>query len=70
MSRTSVLARATLALLGAGLVATAAGAQPPGAQQPPVQRMGTPVEPRPDYVRTAAPTDPVIQRILAEGMGA
>jgi hypothetical protein len=32
--------------------------------------MGTPVEPRPDYVRTSAPTDPVIQRIWAEGMGA
>ena len=25
---------------------------------------------RPDYVRTSAPTDPVIQRIWAEGMGA
>ncbi|HEY0972129.1 MAG TPA: M20/M25/M40 family metallo-hydrolase [Gemmatimonadales bacterium] len=58
-----------------------AAAQParPAAQQGPrgpsaqgatddVPRQGRPVEPRPDYVRAGAPTDPVIQRMWQEGM--
>ena len=73
MSRTS-----TLLALGLSLTtAAAAVAQPPaGAGGPggrggpggPARALGQAVEPRPDFVRTAAPTDPVVQRMWAEGM--
>jgi hypothetical protein len=62
----------TLLALGLSLTAAAAVAQPPasgpGGPGGPARPTGHPVEPRPDYVRTAAPADPVIQRMWAEGM--
>ena len=77
MSRTS-----TLLALGLSLTtAAAAVAQPPagaggpggrggpgGPGRTPGRTLGQPVEPRPDYVRTADPTNPIVQRMWAEGM--
>ena len=45
-----------------------AGPGGPGGRGGAAARTGLPVEPRPDYVRTAAPTDPVVARMWAEGM--
>lgn len=54
------------------LAASSLSAQPPGGRggPPPVVRnpQGLPISPAPDYVRTDAPTDPVIQKIWDEGM--
>ena len=54
------------------LAASSLSAQPPGGRggPPPVVRnpQGLPISPAPEYVRTDAPTDPVIQKIWDEGM--
>jgi hypothetical protein len=64
-----LLRRRALVALAALAVAAPLAAQPRGGARPvPPNPQALPVEPRPDYVRTDAPTDPVIAKIWEEGM--
>jgi carboxypeptidase Q len=74
MSRTTLLI-AALALAAGGTDALAQGGRGGGGRggaagptPPPTAQGATPVEPRPAYVRTSAPTDAGVLRIWEEGM--
>ena len=57
-------------LLAASASASASASAQPGRGQSPVAKnvQALPVDPAPSYVRTDAPTDPVILKLWEEGM--